>query len=503
MNKERQSIQSSIIEISSIDSVSKEITMVVHKIDSVNGNGLDFKEEYVGKFKETIVNKPVVAKYFPLKDDLGDHEAIYDSSGKIIGLETIAIGTIKEVWIDDLVVDSETTVKALYTKADLWNYKYPEIVSCVEKIFSDGYADTSVEVEIYSYGDNPTQQYRYATDYCYIGNCILGSDVTPADSDAGVISVAQKEIAMAAHKDLQSIEKEMKGDDTVTEVFNKGIEIKFHGIEVSSLKLKDVSSQIYNLLNPLNPTNNKRQYNYYIRDVFVDFVICESEHDYSELWKIPYTITDNQVVISAQEQWVKGQLGFIPDGVNLDQLQTQVTELNTKIEELKKEAELHMDKTIEELQAELATKNTEIADFKTKLEELESKITELNSTVVTQEEAKAGLEGQITELNSKVEALVPFKEQVEKAEKDAKVAELSAKYSKLLSEETFKSEDVQTAITELNSQQLNEIVVAEIAKEKIVETASTKTDDTVTIVASKQEDLLPRDKHEYWTASSK
>ena len=78
------------------------------------------------------------------------------------------------------------------------------------------------------------------------------------------------------------------------------------------------------------------------------------------------------------------------------------------------------------------------------------------------------------------------------------MAELSAKYSKLLSEDTFKSERVQKAIEELNVTELNSVVVEEIAKQKI-ETASKKSDD-VTIVVSEQEDLLPKNKHEYWAA---
>lgn len=159
-----------------------------------------------------------------------------------------------------------------------------------------------------------------------------------------------------------------------------------------------------------------------------------------------------------------------------------------------------MGKTIEELQAELATKDTEIADFKTKLEGLETKVTELNSTIVAQEEAKTTLEGQITELNSTIAELEPFKIEVETAKKEKAVAELSSRYEKLLSEDVMKTEEVQKAIQELNETELNSIVVAEIAKEKIVEVSSKPEDGVVTIVASKQEDLITKDKHEFWAS---
>lgn len=490
MDKGKQSIKSSIIEISSKDNVTKEITMLVHKIDSVNGNGLDFKLDYVEKYKDSIINRPVVCRYYPLKDDLGDHEAVFDSNGNIIGLETIAIGTIKEAWIDDFEVDANTTVKALYTKADLWNYKYPEIVACVEKLVNSNNADSSVEVEIYAYEANASQEYRACSDYTYLSNCLLGSSVTPADSDAGVISVAQREIASAVNKDLQNLNNEQKGDGEMSEgtkeVFNKGYETKFHGeLETSALKFSEVRSQFYNIVNPLNPASGNRTYNFYIRDMYTEYAIVEDWYDEKTLYKIPYSITNDQVVVSPSDQWQKGYLGFIPEGIVVA---TLISDKEIEISNLQDQ----LTKTKEELASMEGQQNEAVVELETKISELEAKITELNAAIVSKEEEKLGLESQITELNSKVEELAPFKEAVEKAEKDVKVAELSSRYEKLLSQEMFKSEEVQAALTELNEVQLNEIVVSEIAKQKETVEVSSKEDKSVTIVASKQEDLIPQ-----------
>ncbi|MGD6876782.1 hypothetical protein [Bacillus infantis] len=495
MDKEKQSISSSIIEISSKDKVTKEATMLVHKIEYANGNGLDFKQEYVEKYKDTMLNKPVVARYYPLDDDLGDHEPIFDSNGKIIRLETIAIGTIKDVWIDELKIDDETSVGALYAKADLWNYKYPEIIECLEKLFNDGNAESSVEVEIYSYGDNPTPEYRYPTDYCYIGNCLLGSTVLPADSNAGVISLSQKEIASAVKNDLDNLEKKGEIDMPETkEVFNKGKEVNYHGaLEVSSLKFSEVGNQIYNLLNPVDAQNGGRDYNFWIRDLYTDYVIAESWDNYEELWKISYTIENDTVTLAAKDQWQKGKLGFIPEGIEVNSLmsekETEINELNDKLQKAK-----------EELSAMSEENKDKVQELEATIQELNSKIEELNSTIVTQEEAKSTLEGQITELNSKVEELTPFKENFEKAEKEKQVTELSSKYSKLLSDETFKSERVQNALKELDAVELNSVVVEEIAKQKVTEVETASKNDDVTVVASKQEDLVSKDKHEFWAA---
>jgi outer membrane murein-binding lipoprotein Lpp len=377
-------------------------------------------------------------------------------------------------------------------------------MECIEKLYSDGVSTSSVEVEIYKYGENPTKDYRYGTDFTYIGNCLLGSTVAPADIDAGVLSIGDKEIAMAIEQDLNNIESNQKGDDDMGDVqFNKGVEIRYHGnVETNSLKFSDISNQIYNLLNPINPKNNSRSYNYYIQDMYNDYVIVEEWDDYTTLWKIPYQITNDTVVLDPQENWVKGYKGFIPEGVEINQLlidsEQKVTELNNKIETLEKEAKATMEKTVEQLTQELSNKDTEISTLTTKVTELEGKVAELNELVVSQETSKKEMETTISELNSKVEELTPFKEQIEKAEKDAKVAELSSKYSKLLSEDTLKSERVQNAIAELNEVELSQVVVEEVLKAKSVETEVASKIETVVVTASKQEDLIPTDKKSYW-----
>lgn len=476
MTKDRQLLPSSIIEISSKDNVTKEITMLVHKIDVANGNGLDFKEEYVEQFKDSLVNKPVVAKYLPISDDLGGHEPIFDDKGNIVGLETIAIGSIKEVWIDEL--SSDSTVKALYAKADLWNYKYPEIIACVEKLYNSENADSSVEVEIYSYGENPTQEYRYATDYTYIGNALLGSNISPADNDAGIISVAQKEIASAVNKDLKNIENEKKGEKELAEkeLFNKGYKTKFH-IEVSELSHEDIRQQIYNAINPVNPVTEQRSYKYWIREVFQTYIIVEEWDDSNKLYKIDYTLNEDKVVLSSDYQQVEITYQIVGTDINRELSKLQV-ELSNAKEELSK-----MDKTNDE----------KVVELQNKVVELEAKVVELNATVVEQQETKSVLESQVTELNSTIEELGKYKEQVETAEKEAKLTELSEKYSKLLSEEVFKSDDVQNAIQELNAQKLDEIVVAEVYKAKIseVEVNSSKVKDII-VNAKQGEDLIPQ-----------
>ena len=487
---DKHQLTPSIIEISNKNDVTKEITMLVHKIDAVNGNGLDFKKEYVESFMNSLVDKPVVAKYVPFKDDLTDHEAVLDADGKITALNTIAIGTITDVWIADFEQDEEVISEALYAKATLWNYKYPQIVSCVESLYEENNSDSSVEVEIYSYNEGATQEYRYGLDFEYLGNCLLGSSVLPADDDAGVISIAQKEIAAAVQEDLKAINtKESKeGDVEMPETnkieFNQGKEIKFHGkLEASALLLKDVSNQIYNKLNPIDAKSGDRDYNYWISDVYTDHVIVEDWDDYKTLYSVDYTIENDEVILSDKETWIKGYKGFIP---------SEVVEVSQALTAKEKE--------LSDLNEKLTQEKEVSTQMEEKVQELEAKVTELNDLLVAQKEGSSTLEEKITELNSQIEELTPYKENFEKAEQEKKQTELSSKYSKLISKEVFASERVTKAIQELNSSELNNIVVEEIAKEKELEVEVNSKEKEVEVSASKQEDLIEQDKEDFWAS---
>lgn len=492
---DKQTLTSSIIEISSKNDITKEITMLVHKLDNTNHNGLDFKEEYATTdVINTLINKPVVTKYYVSEDDLGGHEPVFNAQGKIIKLNTIAIGTITDAWIDNYTLEDESVVKAVFSKATLWKYKYPEIINVIERLFNEDNCDTSVEVEIFKYGENPTKEYRYPVEYEYLGNCVLGSNISPADDDAGVLSLSQKEIAEAVKKDLSNLEE--KGDITLPdkELFNKGMKIVFKGtVENSELSQDEVRHQIYNLINPVNPSTEEREYNYWIRAIYQSYAIVEDWNNEAVLYKFNYSITNNVVSIDPVNQWVQVEITYQPVG------RTELSEL-VSIKE----------KEINELNEKINQSKEELSQMEEQIKELQSKIDELNSLVVSSKEEKVQLEAEIaglkeqhdakvTELNSTIEELKVYKEKFVTAQKEEKIKELNSKYSKLITKEVFESERVQSAINELNEVELNSIVVEEIAKEKQVETEINSKNDDVTVLASKEEGFS-KGGHDYWAS---
>jgi hypothetical protein len=475
LKKEKLSIKPKIMELNDSNNIYMTLNICILSND-VNYNKAQFLDDFIDGVidnKETYIGIPFVvnreklesADYENLSHELKDGELLTDQ-----------IGSFVDFWKEE-IEDANCLMGAIRIMK-----RFPNTCNAIIELYENEDLETSCEVLINSY-DEVTEDGIRKIGYNEGKNSLIGSAVVtnPAEYRAKATLL----VAEAYQKDIEYKEVKTMTEEKV-EVFNKGFEIKYHGqLETASLKFSDVSNQIYNKLNPVNAQTSGRQYNFYIRDLYTDYVIAEDWDSYEDLYKIPYTIENDEVLISPKEQWQKGNLGFIPEGVEIDALvlakETEISELQSQLNNAK-----------EELETMSEAKTQEVLDLEAKIVELESKITELNELMVSEKEAKSALEGQITELNSKVEELVPFKVQVEKAEKEAKVAELSSKYSQILSEDTFKSERVQSAIQELNAVELNSVVVEEIAKEKTVEIASTKSDENITIVASKQEDLIPK-----------
>lgn len=470
--KEKISIKPKIMEMNNTNNIYMTLNICILSND-VNYNNAQFLDDFIDGVidnKETYIGIPFLvnrqklesADYESLSHELKDGELLTDQ-----------IGSFVDFWKEE-IDDANCLMGSIKIMK-----RFPNTCNAVVELHAEGLLETSCEVLISSYkeiSDSGVRQIHYAEG----ANALIGSAIVYQGAEKRAKPTLL--VAEAYKKDTQS--EEVK---TLTEEkFNKGYDTKYHGqFEVASLKYDEIHNQIYNKLNPLNAKSNNRNHNYYIRDMFNDHVIIEDWHDDS-LYKVTYTITNDEVILPSQDEWQAGKLGFIPDNnvevaSLLSEKETELSELQTQLQNAK-----------EELETMAKEKSQEVLDLEKEILDLKAKIKELSETVVSQEEAKKELSEQVDGLTVTVTELEPFKLQVEKAEKDAKIAELSAKYSRILPDETFKSERVQGAIQNLNSVELNSVVFEEISKEKTVEVSSTKTDDTVTIVASKQEDLIEK-----------
>lgn len=528
-------LDTSIIEISNKDPNTREITLIAHKLDIANDNGLDFKEEYTKKHMNSLINKPLVCSYYTVSDDLGTHEEIRDQNGNVVELRTIAIGTITDVWIDNLETNNRTS-RALYCKGKVWSYKYPQIMNCIENSYNNRNQTSSIEVEIMEYESNPTMQYRAAKEYSYLGLCLLGKDVRPADKDSGVISIFQKEVAMAVSNDLGlglNINTNKGGNVVADEKeiqFNYGKEMNIY-FELSAMSHDDIRSALWNAVNPKDSDGN-RDYKYWIRDVFNSYVIV-SEWETDESFKINYTIneSDNSVTvdkssaIKVKQEWVEVTTTTVT--VN-DEMENKIKELESKlelkekeIEELNAEKEEQLNKfnqkesefnslieektSLENKIKELSTADTELNELQSKVENLQKEINSkeeaLNNTKQTTNEEIIKLGLVINELKEQLSQLKPIKEEFDKLQAEKQEVELNEKRnslkqfalnSKFVEEKEFaENEEIKQAIMEVNEAKIKDIIASRVVEKAIQETDNkiNSNNSDVIINAKNPEDL--------------
>jgi predicted nuclease with TOPRIM domain len=478
--KETLSLKTKIIEL---QEDTNDIYMMLNMCiltNQTNLNSLKFTDEFINgviENKSTYVGIPLVVNKLKLESGLYNN-LTHELDKKTGQLKTATIGSFTDFWTD---VDSDGSTLLM---GSVKVYKrYPQVCEALIELYESGDLEMSCEVLVYGYEsiENGVRSVAYKSgDYT---NSLIGSAVV--SDPAEVKSKATLLIA-------QALEHDLKGGENVPEtiVFNKGNEIKYYGnLETSALTSSDISNQIYNALNPIDPKSNYRKYNYWVSKVFFakaegfdGHVIVEDWEDYEILWRIKFKIENDIVTLDLQVNWIEGYKGFIPKGVDIDSLiaekEQQAMVLNSRINELENQKK-----------EEIAVNEQEIIELQSQLETLQNQVKELEGTVVSQQEKIKGHEDKETELNSQIEELKPFKEKVEVAEKETKKNALVEKFTKLLSEETLKAEETQKAFEELNETALNSIVVSEVMSGKVAPKAK---EGNVVVVASRQEDLIPQ-----------
>lgn len=451
--------------------------------NDVNYNSAKFTDDFIEGVidnKDTYIGIPFLASRSKLES--GSYNNLtHEFDGKT--LNTDSIGSFVDFW-------SETIDNALCLMGRIKIYKrYENTCNAIIELYNEGLLETSCEVLVESF-ESVVDGIR-SIHYNNGENLLIGSTIVTNGAEKR--AKATLLVAEAYEKDLLE-GGEKVGEQSRTEVFNKGIQIKYHGnFETFAIKLEQVESQIYNLLNPLDPKSNYRKYNYYILDIYTEYVIVEDWNDYSTLYKISYKIENDIVVLDPQDNWVSGYRGFIPDGITIDDLLAEKEKLVAELAAVKNKHEEEIVVMEKELQEKLDALQKQFDDLEKTKQELNEKVEELNGVIVSQEEKLTEKENKVSELNSQIEELSKFKEEVEAQKKEALKEELSEKYSKLLPKEVFETEDVKKAIEACDTGKLNEYVVAEIAKK-----SNDKNDQSdILTFASNKDDLAPASTRDY------
>lgn len=483
--KERISVRPKIMELQDTNDIYMTMNIAILSED-INFNGAQFTSDFIEgiiEHKDRHVGLPFLVNKEKLEN--GDFDDLtHELDSKTGELKTDQIGSFVDFWEEEI-----DGANCLMGSVRIFK-RFTETCSAIVSLVKDDSLETSCEVLVKDYleiTEDGIRKIHYNDgNNAFAGSAIVTNGAEKRAKPTLLIAEAYQKDINSEHQGGENLSKEKE--------YNNGIKVEYFNQELSSLEYYRIEQQIYNKLNPVDVEDGGRDYNYYVHTLYHDKVIVQENDKPYGIYSIGYKIENDTVILDKESDWKKGSFQFVPEGVEVSELMEQKTD---KIKELQKEiAELK-----EENNAMSKEQKKDIEVNENKIEELEKEIAELKETIVSEQEAKLSLEGQVTALNEEIETLKPFKEQVEKAEKEAKVKELKAKYSKLIAnEEVFNSERVTKAIEEGDVVELNNVVVEEIAKQKEqeVETAEQEEKDVV-ITASVQENLITVDKDaDYW-----
>lgn len=151
-----------------------------------------------------------------------------DANGNITyRFNTMPIGSITDSEIQEMEIDGETK-KCIVISSKLWSDRFPEYFQVLDKLWEDGNVSSSWELDVsnYEFNENKT---KILKDFEFVGNCILGSKVQGAVTRAGMLEYASVEnqeedetelaLASALSQDIKNTEvgDKMKEDEKTVE----------------------------------------------------------------------------------------------------------------------------------------------------------------------------------------------------------------------------------------------------------------------------------------------
>lgn len=183
------------------------------------------------------------------------------------------------------------------------------------------------------------------------------------------------------------------------------------------------------------------------------FTMLNSENinEFSRLVAQAFNQSKEDIELAENKETPKAEEKEVNTEIEKEEVKTEIEK-----EEVKEEVKEVPNEELTQLNAEIVKLNEALIQVNAKVEQLTTENTEL----VTKLDNATGT---IVQLNSELEVLKPIHEQMLNAQREAKVSEAMAKYSKALNSELFKSEEVQSLI--LNSVEEGEVSIS--AKSKL------------------------------------
>lgn len=429
--------------------------VIVHGFDE-SWNGQVITEEICAENMQTLVGKRVVCKYIPADDNngidaIGSHE---EKEGKnregnsIIITDTIAIGFIENVYIDDYTDEYGITKRVLWADIVLWNDdKYANIVGLLQEWLSRN-VKIHMSVEYLYCNYNVVEGVEYVqTPILYVAHTLLNSEqrgdcaeILPAYDESQLKSLSLNEKKQWNKAISQLIKNQNQSNADVD--INKNINKKEDDVmaeemfkKVCELSFDDIYSQIYGQLRSI--LTEKEYDDSWINEIYESHFILSYWNDNGhKYFKVDYTKANETVTIDWEN---RKEVYLYQEWKEIPEVQSSLNELNTKITE--------KDNTITSL-------NEQITNLTTEKEEVSSKLTEATNS--------------ITELGKQVNEMKPivdkFNEEKYNESLNAQKVKYEEKFMALNAKDKFESDEVQELIVKsLNDEKavlsLNSILV--------------------------------------------
>ena len=503
MESEKICLASKTIDISEHENYI-ELTNRLCYYDDKNLNNvmLPYKgvEEDAKRMASTLINMPLQAKYKKVMglDDLGGHELSIDENGNAVW-GTVSIGTHTNAWIsepeDVITVNGEhKKLPCLYATARVWK-RNANIVSAIKRLFaSAGGLNSSWEIASNAY--EFSNGIKKLTDYEFLGNTCLGSQVTPAYSGTSkTISMASEVmdselmIAEALTLDMNSensafeINNNTVKEDNILEKDNitlssevtEEVKLSEQTTETEEISTEEVNTSVEENETPENETSETTEEN-------------KDETEISQLTEYDLRDKIREACRAKLDKWCWIAFHFPIEKEVWLEVEGRESELDFS----------RMTYTVENDVVEVS--EPEAVKLTVSIAEVNAKIAELETEVSAKDEAIIKSGEEIARLKTEISELSPFKEKFEQAEQERIENELKEKKDNLVSsitksglitkDEIEASEELKGYVDNLDEKSLKAILadryiaslndntteISETQNEVETETASTNLD---------------------------
>ena len=446
-----------------------DVEFIIHGFNISENNQL-ITEDLCRQCADSIINKPILAKYFYYGDNqtdhFGDHEVFIttdrNTGEDMIATDTIALGVFTSWEIKE--VNNE---KVFIAKGILWTDRYFNACNLLYEQFNKGIEiKTSCEYLYSNYEVKDGIQYiKYPI--IYDGHTILNSEergdsktFTPAYKKSLVTSLNQAIKTDLENKiSLNNINKNKINDKGVGDLEKENIFLK----SLNDISFGETREKIYSAL--------------------AKVMIAE---DYNSMWLSNWDIYDTYFIYENYNgtEWIRFKVEYTKDEND--------------------EITVNYDSRVQVVRQDVYVEVSEVKSLNTKIDELTNSLNTKSEELNIVKGEKEALNETVLSLNTKIEELQPFKAIVETQEYEKALNEKKAyyeeKFSAMNAKEKFNSEEVQALIKEtLNTEKslnakatLGEILTDLIKPEVQVSHNSTPSNQKgVESLNSKLENLTP------------